>query len=78
MSKVNLEVDVEVAQELASTIRTVVKKIDWVLENTPPKKPGQAADLDARAKLLTQTAAYIESILHQRALANANVINLKK
>jgi hypothetical protein len=78
MSKIAIEFDVEAAQELASTVRTVVRKIDYVLENTPPKKPGQAVDLDARAKLLTQIAANIEAALHHRALANANIVNLKK
>jgi hypothetical protein len=74
MSKITIELEVEQAQELASTVRTTVKKIDWVLENTPPKKPGQAKDLDARAKLLTLAANTIEEALNARALANSNVV----
>jgi hypothetical protein len=72
MQKVTIELDVQQAQELASTARTTIKKIDWVLENTPPKKPGQAADLDARAKILTLAANTIEAALHARALENAD------
>jgi hypothetical protein len=80
MPTITIELEVMAAQELLSTARTTVKKIDWVLENTPPKKPGQAADLDNRAKVLTLTANIIEAVLHKRALENStpNVVSMKK
>jgi hypothetical protein len=72
MPVVMIELQVDDAQEVASTIRTVVSKIDWVLENNPPRKPGDAERLDMRAKTLTIVAEHIETTLHQRALSEAN------
>jgi hypothetical protein len=63
-----LEVDVEDAQELARTLRTLVRRIDWTLENNPPKKETDKVDLDARAKQLTIIASDVEAALHKRAL----------
>jgi hypothetical protein len=72
MPIVMIELQVDDAQEVASTLRTTVKKIDWVLENNPPRRSGDAERLDERAKTLTIVAEHIETILHQRALAEAN------
>jgi hypothetical protein len=75
--KITIEFEVEQAQEIASTIRTTVKKIDFVLDNPPLKmRPGQISDLDARAKLLTTAAQHIEDMLNARALANSNVVSM--
>jgi hypothetical protein len=71
MPVVNIELEVADAQEVASTLRSTVKKIDWVLENKPPYKPGEADRLDERARTLTIVAELIETILHQRALSNS-------
>jgi|GEM_PF-3425653 hypothetical protein len=79
MEKVTIEFEIAQAQEVASTIRTTVKKIDFVLDNPPPKmKPGQLSDLDVRAKILTVAAQTIEDKLHARALANVVKIADKK
>jgi hypothetical protein len=77
MTKVTFELEVEDAQELVFSLRATIKKIDYVLDNYPPTKKGAAEDLDERAKRLTKIATTIETILHQRALANANVMKLK-
>lgn len=74
-NKITIELTIEAAQELASTASTTANKIDWVLENRPPKK-AQAAVLDERAKLLTKTATLIETALHKRALENENVVKM--
>jgi hypothetical protein len=74
-NKVTIELTVEALQELASTANTTVRKIDWVLENKPPKK-AQAEAMDARAKLLQKTANIIEKALNDRALANENVVKM--
>jgi hypothetical protein len=63
-----IELSVDDAQEVASTLRTTVKKIDWVLENKPPSRRGEAERLDERAKQLSVIAQHIETCLHQRAL----------
>jgi hypothetical protein len=68
-NKIVLQFDMEALQEVASTLRTTVKKIDWVIENRPPKK-SELERLDVRAKLLTMTASQIEEALHERAKAN--------
>jgi hypothetical protein len=78
MPKIALELDVPDAQELASTLRIKVKQIDWVLENKPPRKQGEAQDLDIRAKRLTIIANDIEIALHERALNNVVAIGEKK
>jgi hypothetical protein len=77
MPKISIELEVSDAQEVASTLRTTVKKIDWVLDNKPPSKPGASADLDSRAQQLTKIAEQIETMLHDRARANANVVPMK-
>jgi hypothetical protein len=75
---VKIELEVEAAQELASTAETTANKIDWVLENRKPTKKGQAEALDERAKLLTKTATLIKQALHERAKANEkdNVVKI--
>jgi hypothetical protein len=78
MAKITIEFEVAEAQEIASTLRTVVSKIDWTLENKPPQKRGALQDLDDRAKLLTIAATTIETALHQRALGNVVKIADKK
>jgi hypothetical protein len=65
---ITIELDVAIAQELASTALTTAGKIDWVLENRPPKK-AQVDALDLRAKLLTVAATLINTKLNERALA---------
>jgi hypothetical protein len=69
MPTIIIELDIVQAQELASVARGKAKGIDWVLENKPPV-PKKAAELDERAKILTQAATTIETALHQRALGN--------
>jgi hypothetical protein len=69
MQKMTIELSIDALQELASTARTTARKIDWVLENRPPKEK-DAKDLDERAKLLMKTAAIIEKALNARALEN--------
>lgn len=71
MPVINIELEVVDAQEVASSLRTIVNKIDWILENKPPTKLGEANRLDLRAKQLTIVAQNIETCLHQRALNNA-------
>jgi hypothetical protein len=73
--KVTIELDVDIAQELASSTETTVSKMDWVLEN---KSPRNAADLDERAKKLTKAATAIKTALHARAKANVVKIGAKK
>jgi hypothetical protein len=70
MDTITIILEVSAAQEIASTIRSTVRKIDLVLDKNPPTRNGEAEKLDNRAKLLTQTAALIEATLHQRALNN--------
>jgi hypothetical protein len=65
--KVTIDFDIEAAQELASTIRTLVRKIDWTLDNSP-LRVAEKAKLDVRAALLTRTATLIEDKLNSRAL----------
>jgi hypothetical protein len=74
-NKITIELSVEALQELASTCNTTVRKIDWVLENRPPKK-AQAVAMDERAKLLQKTANIIEKVLNDRALANENIVKM--
>jgi hypothetical protein len=69
-----IELDVQDAQELAFTAGKQASRIDWVLENTPPK-PSQIADLDLRAKRLTRATNIIKIALTERVLNN--VVNLK-
>jgi hypothetical protein len=70
---VNVELTIGEAQELESTLRIMVKKIDWILENNPPKKAGEADKMDTRAKKLTLIAAKIAKLLNDRVLAASNV-----
>lgn len=70
MPVINVELDIVDAQEVASSLRTMVRKIDYILETNPPGKPGDASRLDIRAKQLTIVAHSIETALHQRALNN--------
>jgi hypothetical protein len=70
-NKISIEFDIEVAQELAFTCGTTAIKIDWVLENSPPKA-SQAKAMDERAKILTKTATLIEKALSDRAKINDN------
>ena len=67
-----IDLSVEDAQECASTLRSTIKRIDWVLENNPPRKAGEAERMDERAKTLTIIANHIEEKLHERALKHAN------
>jgi hypothetical protein len=69
MPTITVELEVAMAQELASVARGKAKGIDWVLENKPPV-PKKALELDERAKILVQAATLIETALHQRALGN--------
>lgn len=78
MATITIELEVAHAQELASTARTTIKKIDWVLENKPPRKQTDVIGLDLRAKILTLAATKIETALHQRALSNVVKIGEKQ
>jgi hypothetical protein len=69
MPEITITLDVSYAQELASTARTTVRKIDLALENKS-LKPGIEHDLDNRAQTLAKAATIIEIALHERALAN--------
>ena len=76
-NKISIEFDVEAAQELASTCNSTARKIDWILDNRPPNRKGEAERLDIRAKLLTKTGALIEKALNDRAKANdSNVVKM--
>ena len=69
MPMIKLEFEVVDAKECASTLRSTVKRIDWVLENNPPRnprKPNEAELLDVRAKHLTLIATMIEMALYQQ------------
>jgi hypothetical protein len=61
MAKIEMQDDDAI--EVAKSLRTMVKKIDWVLDRSPPKKPGEAEALDLRAKQLTRAAQAIEDAL---------------
>lgn len=70
--KISIEFKIEDAQQLAYYFRQQAGKIDWVLENTPPKNPAKVKVLDDKAKWLVVTATLIEKALHARALNNGN------
>lgn len=75
MAKITVEMEIEDAQELASTAETMVNRIDWTLENRPPKA-SQQASMDMRAKQLTRAANAIKKALSERA--KENVIRMTK
>jgi hypothetical protein len=69
MPKITIELEVEDAQELASSAERLSSNIDWVLENKPPKQ-SQIAAMDLRSKQLIRAATTIKIYLNDRALAN--------
>jgi hypothetical protein len=72
MPKISVEMELVDVEEIESTLRTLISKIDWVLENNPPRRAGQAEALDTRAKHLTLIAAIFVQALNNRALNEAN------
>lgn len=78
MAKVRIELEVEDAQKLASSLRYEVRKIDWVLDNTPSEKIKAPEKMDAKAKYLATMATLIEAALHKRALDEGNVVKMAK
>jgi sugar/nucleoside kinase (ribokinase family) len=75
-STVTIVLDVEIAQELAASSDSTVRKIDWVLENKAPTRKGEAERLDLRAKQLTLAAEAIRKALNDRAKAETNVVKI--
>ena len=69
MPKITIELEVEDAQELASSAERLSNNIDWVLENKPPKQ-SQSVAMDLRSKQLIRAATTIKIYLNDRALAN--------
>jgi hypothetical protein len=67
MPKINIELEIVDAQEVAFTLNATVKKIDYVLENNPPRKAGEAERLDVRGQRLTLIATLIETLLYEQA-----------
>jgi hypothetical protein len=78
MAKIDMQDDDAV--EVAKSLRTMVKRIDWVLDRSPPTKPGQVEAMDLRAKQLTRAAQAIEDALsgtpgtNERPSANVHPI----
>lgn len=68
MPKMSIEMEVYDFQEISSTLKTTARRIDWVLENKPPKRPGEAEALDTRAKHLTLISTLIDTELNKRVL----------
>jgi hypothetical protein len=62
-----VELAIDIAQELEMSTNSTVRKIDWVLENKPPYKKGEAERLNERAKKLTLAALAIHEALNDRA-----------
>jgi len=71
MPKIRIELEVIDAQEIASTLNSTVKKIDWVLENNPPRKVDEVKRLDVRGQRLTLIATLIETLLYEQVKGNA-------
>jgi hypothetical protein len=61
---ITVELTVNDAHECASSLRATINRIDWLLENNPPKKKGEVEKLDKRAKTLTIIATNIEEKLN--------------
>ena len=53
-----IELAVDDAQEVASTLRSTIRKIDWIIENKPPTRARELEKLDERAKQLTNASSY--------------------
>jgi hypothetical protein len=66
MAKIKIELEIADCNELVSSLRSLVKKIDYVLDNYPPRKPGESERLDTRGKHLTLMATMIEMALYQQ------------
>jgi hypothetical protein len=65
----DLELDVETMQEVLSTLETMVRKIDWTLENRDPRNP---ENLEQRRNLIEKAARQFRAALNKRALKIAN------
>lgn len=61
----NVNLDVETLQELHSSLETLAGKIQWVLDNTKPKRP---EELKMRLKLIEHAARSFKDALNRRAL----------
>jgi hypothetical protein len=73
-TKIKIELEVSDVQEMLSTIETTMGKIQWVIENNPPRKPNQLQLLQLRLLQLTRTSVILKRDLNARALENSNVI----
>jgi hypothetical protein len=76
--KISIEFTIDEIQEVLFTIKATTRRIDWVLDNNPPRKSGEADKMDKRARLLTRTATFIEKKLNAKALSDQsdNVVNI--
>lgn len=76
-AKISIELNVDVAQEVHYSLESLLKKIDWVLENQPPRKPSQLEALQIRRELLERASLNFKDALNNRALENSTKPTLK-